>query len=366
MDGGFTVERELESGHQHDEHESSDNTESTTTTMKKNITHVITLPWVLFVLVIYIGSIVIWSIFYQTDIWLSNLMTYLPLFLIIPACLLLWKPHGTTSMRSSWRVTLVIILWCIIWIMFQFGGLFRYTSSLVDRILFFGLLLMMPVLILWATGTTITRESLGLQKGEMKPAGLFILVVILLFVPFIISMIVSGQLADLDNEQWIVLIISSTLLPAVFEELTFRGIVQTQVARHSNSEISGLLVASLIFGFGHVLMNASSNNGDLIAGILTSLFTQFAMGLFLGGIYIITGSIYASITVHYLNNSVVWMNKTLEATSLSYAADGFGWSYGLMLSVVVIIIGLLIRAGVIEIDTNDSEDEVSVDDIPIT
>jgi uncharacterized protein len=69
------------------------------------------------------------------------------------------------------------------------------------------------------------------------------------------------------------------------EELFFRGLLQS---------LTGVIVASIVFGLFHI-----GNKKTLIYGI----YTMF-IGLYLGLLYIYTGSLWCPILVHCINNAV--------------------------------------------------------------
>ena len=75
-----------------------------------------------------------------------------------------------------------------------------------------------------------------------------------------------------------------SLLAGVGEEALFRGFLQTFIGLHS-TELTGLILASLLFGLAH----AVSRTYALIAAII---------GVYLGLLYIGTGSIIAPIVCH--------------------------------------------------------------------
>jgi membrane protease YdiL (CAAX protease family) len=80
------------------------------------------------------------------------------------------------------------------------------------------------------------------------------------------------------------------LLPAIAEELFFRGSLQKVLLRMSNKPWLAILVTSSIFALLH-------NTFLKIAPI-------FVLGLFLGIIYHVTRNLWYNIIVHFLNNAL--------------------------------------------------------------
>ena len=88
------------------------------------------------------------------------------------------------------------------------------------------------------------------------------------------------------------------LVAPIIEELVFRGLIQGIISKNYN-RYAGVIVSSLIFGTVHLM------NGSLS---LVSAFQLIASGALVGimfsCIYLSTGSIWASITVHALYNGI--------------------------------------------------------------
>lgn len=84
--------------------------------------------------------------------------------------------------------------------------------------------------------------------------------------------------------------ITIAILPAIGEELFFRGIIMRFTAQKTPGILMSLLVSALLFAFLH------SN----IYGIL-SIFLD---GIVLGLIYYLTGSLWCSILAHFINNGL--------------------------------------------------------------
>lgn len=96
-----------------------------------------------------------------------------------------------------------------------------------------------------------------------------------------------------------------TILPALGEESMMRGVLLSGAKK--KSPLFAIFYTALVFALFH--------------GNLTQLIHQFLLGAVMGYLVYITGSIYASMTVHIVNNGVAmlldygrangWINKTL-------------------------------------------------------
>ena len=82
--------------------------------------------------------------------------------------------------------------------------------------------------------------------------------------------------------------VSAAVLPAIFEELVFRGIC-ISCLRPMGTKFA-VIVSAVIFGLSHV-------------DPLQSLFA-FLFGLLIGGAFVATGSIWPGVLLHFFNNSI--------------------------------------------------------------
>lgn len=83
----------------------------------------------------------------------------------------------------------------------------------------------------------------------------------------------------------------------IMEEIIFRGVIMNEVFRgannqkiSSNMEIIGLIISSILFSSTHLSANFSS------------FLMYMALGVCMGGTYLLTKSLKCSIALHFLNN----------------------------------------------------------------
>ncbi len=86
------------------------------------------------------------------------------------------------------------------------------------------------------------------------------------------------------------------ILPAIFEELLLRGIVLKQFLKRYSPK-SAILLSALLFGVMHI------NPAQILSGFLA--------GCFLGWVYFKTQNIKYCILIHFVNNSLGWMEYQL-------------------------------------------------------
>ena len=119
------------------------------------------------------------------------------------------------------------------------------------------------------------------------------------------------------------------LIPAVGEELTFRGVVQQGLTRRMNPHVA-IILSAAIFSFIHFQFY----------GFLTRMF----LGMLLGYMFYITGSLWTSILMHFLNNgSAVLIYYLNNKGIINVDVDHFGATQSVWLIIVsaVVTIGLI-------------------------
>ena len=115
------------------------------------------------------------------------------------------------------------------------------------------------------------------------------------------------------------------LLPAIAEELFFRGALQKTLLRMSGKPWLAILISSAVFGLLH--------------GTFFKLLPIFSLGLLLGTVYHITRNLWYTITIHFANNafavlSVYYADRSHILKRL--AADDVSVPlYGALISVVI-------------------------------
>lgn len=101
----------------------------------------------------------------------------------------------------------------------------------------------------------------------------------------------SMDILPWSNAGWLILnIIVWALLPAISEELIFRGMILKGL-RNTTTDTIAVLISATLFA----LMHAS----------LEQLIYPFLMGLILGWLVLRTGSTFSSMIVHFVNNLIV-------------------------------------------------------------
>ncbi len=124
------------------------------------------------------------------------------------------------------------------------------------------------------------------------------------------------------------LVLALALLPALVEELFFRGALLSGLEKWGQG--AAILVSSLCFALVHG--SAANFFGPLVAGLLFGYLT------------VITGSLWPAVVGHLCNNLVyLWMGYVLKR----YAAFGI-WPYFLLITVALLFVFTYLAASSLE------------------
>ena len=137
----------------------------------------------------------------------------------------------------------------------------------------------------------------------------------------------QGAVLPLDNAGYLVLnLILLAVLPAIMEEIVFRGVVLNGLRSKYGDVVSVLMAAGLF-----AIMHAS----------LSQLVYPFIMGIIFGVLVLRTGNLLCSIIVHFLNNTIVVVMQYVEIhTGFSFAMTMNWWT--ILLAILIAAVGMLI------------------------
>ena len=119
------------------------------------------------------------------------------------------------------------------------------------------------------------------------------------------------------------------LIPAVGEELTFRGVLQQSLTRKMNPHIA-IFLSAAIFSFIHFQFY----------GFLPRMF----LGVLMGYMFYITNSLWTSMLMHFLNNGTAVVLYYLSNKGVIEDAEHFGETTNVWIIVAsaVVTIGLIV------------------------
>lgn len=121
------------------------------------------------------------------------------------------------------------------------------------------------------------------------------------------------------------------LIPAIGEELTFRGVLQQSLVRRCKNHHVGIILSAAIFSFIHFQFY----------GFLPRMF----LGIILGYLFYYSGSLWVSILMHFINNGTAVVIAYLQhkgVVDIDYEHFGSTTSLWLVLLSLVLTVGLII------------------------
>jgi sodium transport system permease protein len=144
-----------------------------------------------------------------------------------------------------------------------------------------------------------------------------------------------GQVMSQVPSLWVAIGVFA-LLPAVCEEVAFRGFILSGL-EHRRRTRSAILLSALMFGFLHVLMS-----------LFQQLFNASLLGVVLGLLAVRSRSLLPGIVFHFLNNAFAigqasWL-KALDSAGLSsllYRDPGEGLYHGIWIALGGVVAALL-------------------------
>jgi membrane protease YdiL (CAAX protease family) len=149
-----------------------------------------------------------------------------------------------------------------------------------------------------------------------------LLIVAVTLVKYICTIIFKGANAEsiaLEKSNIWFYILAVCLIPAIFEELFFRGIVFSLYEKKYGT-VCAIITSSLLFALYHFS--------------LPDFLTYFTAGIIIGFALHITGSVICAIFMHFVSNT---LNIFLNNAIFKFAKDGIGNTL-----VIILLLALLL------------------------
>ncbi len=124
-----------------------------------------------------------------------------------------------------------------------------------------------------------------------------------------------------------VILITSVIIPAFFEELVFRGLILTNLLPFGRT--FAIVVSGIIFGAIH--------------GTVSQILFATLAGIVLGWVYVETGSLWCGIFVHFINNLV----SVCEGAIISALPYATAMKYVYIIEITVLLIGIISAAAAV-------------------
>lgn len=123
------------------------------------------------------------------------------------------------------------------------------------------------------------------------------------------------------------------IVPAIFEELLFRGCLQKILIKISRNATIGIIITSIVFSAIHISYY----------GFLPRVF----LGIMLGYIFYLSKNIWMSIWAHFLNNAytltVMYVMSKNGQFNPEAAEDSFPWYYFFLGAFLIVVLLLSFR-----------------------
>lgn len=105
------------------------------------------------------------------------------------------------------------------------------------------------------------------------------------------------------------------IIPAIGEELLFRGVIQKLFTELANSKVFAVIFTAILFSALHMQF--------------FGFFPRFALGVMLGFLYVWSGSLWVSIAAHFINNAMaVILTWCMERRIINFNPDTVGVEIG--------------------------------------
>ena len=266
----------------------------------------------------------------------------------------LWRDRGTTASTNEAVLCGLIILVALFFAQFAATGSLVVWSDLARNVVSTQIgIILTPCLLMALVLTRSLRHALRLHRVPLHHVLAAVLLGIALHPTYThLTEAVSNvfQIGDqtrtalqsvttiVGNQPLLSVLLILALIPAVCEELTFRGFIFGGLL-HKNGVMRAVLVSALFFGLSHTVLQQS--------------ISATIMGLLLGIVAWRTGSVLCTIIIHGINNTLsltlAWLslNNLQPHSNISWAVElnAGAWHYHptwTVLSILIVCATLLI------------------------
>ena len=177
---------------------------------------------------------------------------------------------------------------------FYFAERTRFTDSLVSALL---------MVVFTLIGIIIAKKNdISLSVFPQKHKLAYGIVTIIVLSLIILTTLITGNKSDFS----ILLLVYSTIITPVFEELIFRGFVWNKLEEKLDKKFSVYIITTLLFAVWHIgyidtiLFRVDINNVPFI--MLMKVITGIFFGIILGAVRYKTQNCYSTILMHSLMN----------------------------------------------------------------
>lgn len=216
----------------------------------------------------------------------------------------LWRDRQTAATPAQAYACGAIILVTLFFARLTISEMPKDFTGIAKLVMMPQILILFPALIMATMLTTSIRQSLRIRMPHWTTLPLAVLFGITLHPSYVmLSKLInhlypiSEQAAaamkpfaeQISSAPWIGVVLLMALVPAVCEELAFRGFIFGGLVREKG-KLRAVVVTAVMFGISH--------------GVLQQSIAASLMGIVLGWITLRTGSIIPCILIHFTNNAL--------------------------------------------------------------
>lgn len=220
-----------------------------------------------------------------------------------------------------------------------------------------------------------TLQLLKLDKAINKKTGIIIALAIITAIPFInllgdinakmnLPEALSGlehRLMEMEEKaakltqilvsgehmgSLIINLLMIAVLPAIGEEIIFRGIIQGIILKGTKNIHVAVWLAAFIFSAFHLQFYG--------------FIPRFVLGIILGYLFVFSGSIWLPILAHFVNNAMATVfyylsnNGIIQSDKLNTIGMGDEWQIGILSAAILTIIGVYLKRHKTELQLDES------------
>lgn len=277
----------------------------------------------------------------------------------------LWRDRQTAATPSQAYACGAIILVTLFFARLTISEMPRDFNGIVKLVMMPQVLILFPALVMATMFTTSVRQSLRIRMPHWTTLPLAVLFGVTLHPTYVMLSKLINHLYPISEEAaaqmkpfaeqiasapWLGVVLLMALVPAVCEELAFRGFIFGGLVREKG-KLRAVILTAIMFGISH--------------GVLQQSIAASLMGIVLGWITLRTGSILPCILIHFTNNALSVSLERIATSSWDGAAmflsqTELGPAYHPFWTLISmgIAVTCLLYFGTITPETDESESEL--------
>lgn len=244
---------------------------------------------------------------------------------------------GGKTKRECMSPFMSLVICVLIYLLAMYFSLMFATSNIYFLMAVMPLTIMMVVIVASLLMNIDMKECFKLKKFSIKKFVilLFFYVGVYVIATLVMNLMASlfpnlaeeytGLMGTISFDNFWLSTLTIALMPAIAEEVLFRGIVLPAFNK-KYGKVVAIVASALIFGIYHM---------NWIQGVYA-----FILGLALGYIFVKTGSIFVTMIFHFLNNFYAVLMNFVDA--LNFEINSISGSVILCVSILFIIVSVLL------------------------